>query len=62
MDYYLAPLKSEISDKNVVMQRPMRPSTIFNRESQSHFPMEKLFRKCMASSAHLFPAAWDEDT
>ena len=26
--YYLAPLKSEINDKNVVMQRPMRPSTM----------------------------------
>jgi hypothetical protein len=26
--YYLAPLNSEINDKNVVMQRPMRPSTM----------------------------------
>ena len=35
---------------------------IFNRELQSRFPMEKLFRKSTAGSVHLFPAAWVEDT
>ena len=44
------------------LMRPHPTHQIFNRESQSRFPMEKLFRKSTAGSAHLFTAAWDEDT
>ena len=44
------------------VMRPNPTHQIFNREVESRLPMEKLFRKSTAGSAHLFPAAWDDDT